>query len=108
MSVTVRMETVTTSKEETKRSDTNRWCPVAQPTLPNSIRRKKTAVVCNFAQPYPVFLGHSKNLRSSNTNGVSQTMQTARKVKAVRSAQTNPVLDSLLKDVVARKDLLKL
>ena len=35
-------------------------------------------------------------------------MQTARKVTAVKSAKTNPALDSLLKNVVEYKDLLKL
>jgi CRP/FNR family cyclic AMP-dependent transcriptional regulator len=35
-------------------------------------------------------------------------MQTARKVTAVKSAKTNRALDSLLKNVVERKDLLKL
>jgi CRP-like cAMP-binding protein len=35
-------------------------------------------------------------------------MQTARKVTAVKPAKTNPTLDSLLKNVVERKDLLKL
>ena len=35
-------------------------------------------------------------------------MQTARKLTAVRSARTKPALDSLLKNVVEGKDLLRL
>jgi CRP/FNR family cyclic AMP-dependent transcriptional regulator len=64
-------------------------------------------LVCNFAHPHPVFLGHSKNQRGSSATGVLHTMQTARKTTAVKSAKTRSALGNLLQDVAESKDLFK-